>query len=74
MGVLRLLAEVSVPLVASVAITLLIAGALLAGVRIRRRVRRRQLSTETDAGRNAVLLTTVVSLACLCAMAYVILV
>ncbi|BAK33741.1 hypothetical protein MLP_07270 [Microlunatus phosphovorus NM-1] len=74
LGVLRLLAEVSVPLVAAVGIALLIAGALVAGVRIRSRVQRRQLTTETAVGRNAALLTTVASLACLSAMAYVILV
>lgn len=74
LGVLRLLAEVSAPLVASVGIALLVAGALVTGIRIRSRVRRRQLSTETAVGRNAALLTTLVSLACLSAMAYVILV
>ena len=74
LGVLRLLAEVSVPLVASIGIALLVSGAMVAGVRIRSRVRRRQLGTETGVGRNVALLTTVVSLACLSAMAYVILV
>lgn len=73
LGVLRLLSEVSVPLVAALGIALLLAAALIAGARIRGRVRGRQLSTDTSVGRNAVLLTGVVSLACLSAMAYVIL-
>ena len=73
LGVLRLLSEVSVPLVAALGIALLLAAALIAGARIRGRVRGRPLSTDTSVGRNAVLLTGVVSLACLSAMAYVIL-
>lgn len=73
LGVLRLLAEVSVPLVAAVGIALLVLGSFAAGVTIRSRVRGRQLNTDTGIGRNVALLTTVVSMACVSAMAYVIL-
>ena len=73
LGVLRLLADVSVSLVAAVGITVLLAGGALVGARIRSRVRNRELTTDTAVGRNAALLTIIVSLTCLSAMAYAIL-
>lgn len=71
--VLRLLAEVSVPLVAVLGVGLLLGAAIVAGAAIRRAVRGRELTTETAVGRNAALLTALVSLACLGAMAFVVL-
>jgi hypothetical protein len=73
LGTLRLLAEVSVPLVAVAAITAVLGAAFGVGATIRRSVRGRGMATDTAVGRNAALLTGLVSLACLTAMAYVIL-
>lgn len=73
LGVLRLLAEVSVPLVAAAAVVLIVGAAFLVGAAIRRQVRGRELTTDTAVGRNAALLTGLVSFACLVAMAYVVL-
>lgn len=73
LGVLRLLAEVSVTLVMVAAVTAVLMATFGVGAAIRRSVRGRGLTTETAVGRNAVLLTGLVSLACLTAMMYVIL-
>lgn len=71
--VLRLLADVSLPLVAAVVVALLVAAAFLVAATIRRSVRGRRLTTQTAVGRNAALLTALACSACLAAMAYVIL-
>jgi hypothetical protein len=55
-------------------VVLVIAGGVFAGVSIRRSVRGRQLMTDTNVGRNAAMLTSIVSLACLGAMVYALLV
>lgn len=74
LGVLRLLANISVPLVAVAGIVLVISGAVFTAVSIRRSVRGRQLVSDTGVGRNAAMLTAIVALACLGAMVYAILV
>lgn len=74
LGVLRLLAEVSVPLVAVIGIAVLLAAVVLGGLVIRRRVRNREMITDTAVGRNAALLTGIVVLACFGAMLYVVLI
>ena len=71
---LRLLAEVSVPLVAAVGL----AGAARRGARCRRDHPRRRsgdatLTTDTGVGRNAAMLTGLVSVACVGGIAYVLL-
>lgn len=71
LGVLRLLAEVSISLVAAIGIAILVATVVLVGATIRRAVRGRQLTTDTGVGRNAALLTGIVTLSCLAAMVYV---
>jgi uncharacterized membrane protein YidH (DUF202 family) len=68
--VLRLLANISVPLVAAAGIVLVLAGAVFATISIRRSVRGRHLASKTDVGRNAALLTTIVSVACVGGMLY----
>jgi hypothetical protein len=73
LGALRLLAEVSLPLVAVAGIAVALVTIFAAGAAIRRSVRGRHLTSDTAVGRNAVLLTSLVSLGCLAAMAYVIL-
>jgi uncharacterized membrane protein YidH (DUF202 family) len=73
LGALRLLAEVSVPLLAVVGIALLLGTAVLVGATVRRAVRGRQLTTHTGVGRNAALLSGVVCLATLVATAFVVL-
>lgn len=73
LGVLRLLINISVPLVAVVGVVLIIAGGLFAGFSIRRSVRGRGMTTQTNVGRNAAMLTSIVSLACLGAMVYALL-
>jgi hypothetical protein len=73
LGALRLLAEVSVPLVAVTAIAGVLGAAFAVGATVRRSVRGRGLSTDTAVGRNAALLTGLVTLACLTAMVYAIL-
>jgi hypothetical protein len=71
--ILRLLAEVSVPLVAAVGLLVLLVAVLpVAGV-IRGAVRGRELATDTAVGRNAALLTMLVSTACVGGIAYVLL-
>ena len=72
--VLRLLAEVSLTLVAAVAVVVLLGAVLVVSAAIRSAVRRRTLTSDTGVGRNAALLTALVSVACLGAMAYVVLV
>lgn len=74
LGALRLLAEVSLPLVGVLGVIALLAGALVVGAAIRRAVRHRRLTGDAAVGRNAALLTGVVCWACLAAMAYVILI
>ena len=73
LGVLRLLAEVSLPLVAVIGVATLLAGTLLIAGAIRRGVRGRHLTSDTSIGRHAAMLTGVVSLACVTALAYVVL-
>lgn len=73
LGVLRLLAEVSVPLVATVGVVVLLAGTAVVTTAIRRAVRGRDLTADTRVGRNAALLAGLVSLSCVSAMAYVLL-
>lgn len=73
LGVLRLLAEVSVPLVVAAGVVVLLAVGAAVSTAIRRAVRGRDLTAETRIGRNAVLLSGLVSLTCLAAMAYVLL-
>ena len=73
LGVLRLLAEVSLPLLAVVAVVVLTGAVLVVTATIRRAVRGRDLTADTGVGRNAALLTALVSVACLGAMAYVVL-
>ncbi|HEY5788665.1 MAG TPA: DUF202 domain-containing protein [Microlunatus sp.] len=70
---LRLLAEVSVPLVAVVGLLVLLVAAVPVAAIIREAVRGRELSTETAVGRNAALLTTLVTAACVGGIAYVVL-
>jgi hypothetical protein len=72
-AVLRLLAEVSVPLVAAVGIALLLGSVLPVAASIRRSVRGREMTTDTGVGRNAAMLTALVSVACLGSIAYVLL-
>jgi uncharacterized membrane protein YidH (DUF202 family) len=74
LGVLRLLAEVSLPLLAVIAVVVLLGAVLVVTAAIRRAVRGRDLTSDTGVGRNAALLTSLVSVACLGAMAYVALV
>jgi uncharacterized membrane protein YidH (DUF202 family) len=74
LGVLRLLAEVSLPLLAVAAVMVLLGAVLVVAGAIRRAVGGRNVTSDTGVGRNAALLTAVVSLACLGAMAYVVLV
>jgi hypothetical protein len=71
---LRLLAEVSVPTTVVVGVLALLGAAASVAAAIRRSVRGRSLTSETGIGRNAALLTGLVTLACLAAMAYVLLV
>ena len=71
--VLRLLAEVSVPLVVAAAIVGLLVGGAAVSTSIRRAVRGRDLTADTSIGRNALLLSVLVSLTCVTAMAYVLL-
>ncbi|HEY5980734.1 MAG TPA: DUF202 domain-containing protein [Microlunatus sp.] len=71
--VLRLLTEVSVSLVVALGLALLLGAVFLLGATIRRAVRGRELSTDTAVGRNAALLTTLVSVACVGGIAYVVL-
>ena len=73
LAVLRLLAEVSVPLVAAVGIALLLGTVLPVAASIRRSVRGREMTTDTGVGRNAAMLTALVSVACLGSIAYVLL-
>ena len=73
LAVLRLLAEVSLGLVAAIGVTVLLGGALLVSATIRRSVRRRELTTDTGVGRNAALLTGLVAAACLASIAYLLL-
>lgn len=73
LGVLRLLAEVSLPLLAVVGVVVLTGAVLVVTAAIRRAVRGRDLAADTGVGRNAALLTALVSVACLGAMAYVVL-
>ena len=73
LGTLRLLAEVSVSLVVVVTSAASVGAALVVGATIRRAVRGRGLHSDTAVGRNAALLTGIVALACLTAMAYVLL-
>jgi uncharacterized membrane protein YidH (DUF202 family) len=71
LGVLRLLAEVSVPLVAAVGLALLLGAVALVTATIRGAVRGRVLFTDTAVGRNAALLTALVSVACVGGIVYV---
>ena len=73
LAVLRLLAEVSIPLVAAVGIVLLLGTVLPVAASIRRSVRGREMTTDTGVGRNAAMLTALVSVACLGSIAYVLL-
>lgn len=73
LGVLRLLAEVAVPLVVGLGIALVLGAGLVVGATIRRSIRGRELTTDTPVGRNGALLTGIVAVACLAAMAYVVL-
>jgi uncharacterized membrane protein YidH (DUF202 family) len=73
LGVLRLLAEVSVSLVAVVGLAVLIGAVFAVSATIRGAVRGRVLTTDTGVGRNAALLTGLVSVACLGGITYVLL-
>ena len=73
LGVLRLLAEVSVPLVVAVGLTVLLGAVFGVGATIRGAVRGRELTTDTGVGRNAAMLTGLVSVACVGGIAYVLL-
>ena len=73
LAVLRLLAEVSVSLVVAVGLVLLLGAVVLVAATIRRAVRGRGLTTDTAVGRNAALLTALVSAACVGGIAYVLL-
>lgn len=70
---LRLLAEVSVPLVVAIGLATLLGIMFLVATAIRRRVRGRVMDTDTAIGRNAALLTALVSAACVAGIAYVLL-
>ena len=73
LGVLRLLAEVSVPLALVVGLGLLLGAVVLVAATIRGAVRGRELATDTATGRNAALLTALVTAACVGGIAYVVL-
>ncbi len=73
LGVLRLLAEVSVPLVVAVGLVVLLGAVFGVAATIRSAVRGRVLTTDTGVGRNAAMLTGLVSLACVGGIAYVLL-
>ena len=73
LGVLRLLAEVSVPLVVAVGLVVLLGALFGVAATIRSAVRGRVLTTDTGVGRNAAMLTGLVSLACVGGIAYVLL-
>ncbi|HEU4545576.1 MAG TPA: hypothetical protein VFR88_04715, partial [Microlunatus sp.] len=73
LGVLRLLAEVSGPLVVAVGLTVLLGAVFGVAATIRAAVRGRELTTDTGVGRNAAMLTGLVSLACVGGIAYVLL-
>jgi uncharacterized membrane protein YidH (DUF202 family) len=73
LGVLRLLAEVAVPLVVGLGVGLVLGAGLVVGATIRRSIRGRDLTTDAPVGRNSALLTGIVAVACLAAMAYVVL-
>lgn len=73
LGVLRLLAEVSLPLVVVAGIAAILGAIFAVGAAIRRSVRGRDLTADTGVGRNAALLTGLISLTCVAAMVYVIL-
>ncbi len=73
LGVLRLLAEVSVSLVAVVGLAVLLGAVFFVAATIRGAVRGRVLTTDTGVGRNAAMLTGLVSLACVGGIAYVLL-
>ena len=70
LAVLRLLAEVSLGLVAAIGVAVLLAATLVVSTAIRRSVRRRELTTDTGVGRNAAMLTGIVAVACLGSIAY----
>ena len=74
LGVLRLLAEVSVSLVAVVGLAVLLGAVFFVAATIRGAVRGRVLTTDTGVGRNTAMLTSLVSVACLGGIAYVVLV
>ena len=57
-----------------VAVVVLLGAVLAVAGTIRRGVRGRDITSDTGVGRNAALLTAVVSLACFAAMAYVVLI
>ena len=73
LGVLRLLAEVSVSLVAAVGVAVLLGAVFFVAATIRGSVRGRVLTTDTGVGRNAAMLTGLVSVACVGGIAYVLL-
>ena len=73
LAVLRLLAEVSVPMAAVIGVVTLLVATAAVAVAIRRRVRGRRLSSQTAVGHSAALLAGLVSLACLAGMAYALL-
>jgi uncharacterized membrane protein YidH (DUF202 family) len=73
LAVMRLLAEVSVTLVSAVGIGVLLSAVLPVATAIRRGVRGREMTTDTGVGRNAAMLTALVSLACVGSIAYVVL-
>ena len=74
LGVLRLLAEVSVSLAAVVGLAVLLGAVFFVAATIRAAVRGRVLTTDTGVGRNAAMLTGLVSVACLGGIAYLVLV
>jgi hypothetical protein len=74
LGVLRLLAEVSISLVAAVGLALLLAVVFVVAASIRRAVRGRVMSSDTAVGRNAAMLTALVTVASLGGIAYIVLV
>jgi len=73
LAVLRLLAEVSVPLVVAVGLMVLLGAVFGVGATIRAAVRGRDLTTDTGVGRNAAMLTGLVSVASFGGIAYVLL-
>ena len=66
-------AQIGGDLVVGLGVALVLGAGLVVGATIRRSIRGRDLTTDTPVGRNGALLTGIVAVACLAAMAYVVL-